>query len=219
LPAGYHHAMLVGRAAEQRKISRLLTQAQRGQSGVLVITGEPGVGKTALLEQARRRRAGGWTVLKANGVEAEVELPFAGLSELLQPITGGLANIPKPQAAALAGALALRPAAPADHFTIYAGTLSLIALAASHNPVLLLINDPHWLDRSSQNANRLRVPPAGCRKCGSPGGFAARAHESVPHQRTAADETGWARARCGRTTAGQELFCARASGGCREAGW
>jgi DNA-binding CsgD family transcriptional regulator len=125
--------------------------ATQGRSGVLIIMGEPGIGKSALLEGAARR-AKQWTVLRASGTESEAELPFAGLSELLGPITAGLPQLPSPQSTALAGALALEARQPADHFTIYAATLSLLGWAATRRPVLVLIDDPQWLDTSSQNA-------------------------------------------------------------------
>jgi DNA-binding CsgD family transcriptional regulator len=147
----YDQSMLLGRSEEQRRISRLMAGAQRGESGVLLVVGEPGIGKTALLEYAAGR-ARGWTVLRTRGTETEAELPFAGLAELLAPITSWLGDLPEPQASALAGALALGPPTALDPFTTYAATLSLMAAAAEHKPVLVLVDDAQWLDRSSQNA-------------------------------------------------------------------
>src|SRR5690242_9755996 len=101
--------MLLGRAAECGRIERLLADARAGTSGVLVIGGDPGVGKTALLEHAAAR-ATGMIVLCARGVESEAEVPFSGLLGLLRPVLDRLGSIPAPQAGALRGALALAPA-------------------------------------------------------------------------------------------------------------
>jgi DNA-binding CsgD family transcriptional regulator len=128
-----------------------MAAAQKGESGVLLVVGEPGIGKTALLEYAAGRGRD-WTVLRARGTETEAELPFAGLAELLTPIARRISDLPKPQAAALAGALALGPPTAMDPFTAYAATLSLMAAAAEHGPVLVLVDDAQSLDRSSQNA-------------------------------------------------------------------
>jgi DNA-binding CsgD family transcriptional regulator len=143
--------MLIGRSDEQRRIRRQLVGADRGESGVLLVIGEPGIGKTALLEYGAGL-AQGWTVLRARGTENEAELPFAGLAELLAPITSRLDDLPEPQAAALAGALAVGPPTTLDPFTTYVATLTLLAAAAEHQPVLVLADDAHWLDRSSQDA-------------------------------------------------------------------
>src|SRR5918912_3311447 len=118
--------MLLGRGREQARIDALIAQARLGISGALAIRGEPGIGKSALLEYATHQ-AHGMTVLSATGIESESELPFCGLSELLDPVVGMLDQIPQPQSRALAGALALGPAGIQDRFTICAATLSLLA--------------------------------------------------------------------------------------------
>src|SRR5690348_15139835 len=143
--------MLVGRGDEQARIEALLADAASGVSRALVIRGEPGIGKSALLRYAAER-AEGLTVLRATGIESESELPFSGLSELLRPLIGRLNDIPPPQAAALAGALALGPPVAEDGFTIRLATLSLLAHAAEQRPVLALVDDAHWLDASSRDA-------------------------------------------------------------------
>src|ERR1700760_2900351 len=117
--------MLLGREAECARIKRLLADARAGTSGALVIAGDPGVGKTALLEHAAAN-ATGMTVLSARGVESEAEVPFSGLLELLRPVLDRIASIPGPQAEALQGALALAPATERDRFAIGAATLSLL---------------------------------------------------------------------------------------------
>ena len=108
--------MLLGRELETARIDRLIDDARGGLSGALVLSGEPGIGKTALLEYASGR-ADGMTVLKARGIESETELAFAALSDLLRPAVGLLERIPAAQAAALQAALALGPPAEGDRFT------------------------------------------------------------------------------------------------------
>ena len=91
-------------------------------------------------------------VLRARGIESEARVPFAGLLELLRPALGALDRIPEPQAAALGGALALRPATAQDRFAVGAATLSLLAAYAEDAPVAALVDDAHWLDGSSADA-------------------------------------------------------------------
>ncbi len=140
--------MLLGREAECNRIERLLAGARAGTSGALVIGGDPGVGKTALLEHAAAS-ATGMLVLRARGVESEAEVPFSGLLELLRPVLDRVVAIPEPQAAALGGALALAPARERDRFAVGAATLSLLATCAEQRPVLALVDDAQWLDASS----------------------------------------------------------------------
>src|SRR5215210_2652123 len=111
--------MLLGREPECRRIEALVDRTAQGASGVLVIRGEPGIGKTALLEHAAAV-AGSATVLRVRGVESEVELAFAGLHELLRPVLGELGRLPAPQRAALEAALGLRPAAAAERHLVFA---------------------------------------------------------------------------------------------------
>lgn len=143
--------MLLGRGGECGRIDALLDDARRGRSGALIMRGEPGIGKSALLRYASER-ADGMTVLTARGVESESELPFSGLAELLRPVLASLDEIPPPQAAALRGALALGPPAGGDRFTIYAATLSVLAAAAEEGGLLAVVDDAHWLDSSSAEA-------------------------------------------------------------------
>src|SRR5947209_20135828 len=93
---------MLGRAGEQARVDALLAHARAAISGALVVCGEPGIGKSALLQYAVDR-ADGMTVLSATGIESESELPFSGLSEFLYPVLGLLDEIPPPQAGALAG--------------------------------------------------------------------------------------------------------------------
>ena len=103
--------MLIGRESERRVIEPLIAGARVGQSGVLVLVGEAGIGKTALLDWAASRGAG-MAILRATGIEAEREVPFGGLLQLLRPVLDLIDGLPAPQADALAAALALRPAPP-----------------------------------------------------------------------------------------------------------
>jgi DNA-binding CsgD family transcriptional regulator len=91
-------------------------------------------------------------VLRAQGLESEQSLPFAGLVSLVGPVLGHLGALPAPQRAALAGALAVGPAIPADRFVICAATLSLLAAASAKRPVLAVVDDAHWLDAASAQA-------------------------------------------------------------------
>ncbi|MBV8975620.1 MAG: AAA family ATPase, partial [Sinobacteraceae bacterium] len=143
--------MLLGRAVECARIDRLLSEAMTGRSGALLVWGEPGIGKTALLEYAVER-AEGMAIVRARGVESETQVPFAGLLELLRPLLGELDRLPEPQAAALRGALGLGPAVEADRFILGAATLSVLAAAGERTPLLVLVDDLQWLDPSSAAA-------------------------------------------------------------------
>jgi DNA-binding CsgD family transcriptional regulator len=145
--------VLVGRDTEIDCLRRLLVGAQQRRSSALVLDGEPGVGKTALLlraaELASEFRV---SVLRCRGVEIEASLPFAGLFELLSPIAQLRERIPTHQARAVAGALALEPASGSDRFAVAVGVLSLLAAAAEDSPLLALVDDAHLLDEPSAEA-------------------------------------------------------------------
>lgn len=143
---------MVGRDAELTAIERLLSDARSGQSGALLLVGEPGIGKTTLLESARSR-ADGFTCLSALGVEPDSALAHAGLLELVNPIRPLLDDVPAPQADALRAALGwAAPVDPADRFLVAAATLSLLAAAAERTPILVTVDDLQWLDRESSAA-------------------------------------------------------------------
>src|SRR2546423_12938730 len=118
--------MHLGRSAECRRIDALLERARAGESGTLVLRGEAGIGKTALLDYAAGA-AGDAVVLRARGVESEVELPFAGLYELLRPALDALGRLPAPHATALRGALGLAPAPAARAPLVRAAPLERLA--------------------------------------------------------------------------------------------
>src|SRR3954451_10098031 len=143
--------MLLGREAERLALDRLMVGARAGSGGVLALVGEPGIGKTSLLDYAAER-AHGMSILRARGVESEAEIPFAGLAELLRPGLSVIDRIPPPQAAALSSALALGPASAQDRFAIGAATLSLLSAYAEDAPVAVLVDDVHRLDGSTAEA-------------------------------------------------------------------
>ncbi len=143
--------MLVGRERERGEIESALERARAGESAALALVGAPGIGKSALLEYAADR-ASGMKLLRARGVESEAQIPFASLLELLRPALGMVEGIPKPQASALEGALALRPARAQDRFAVGAATLSLLAAYAEQSAVAVLVDDAQWLDRPSAEA-------------------------------------------------------------------
>src|SRR6516162_3677373 len=143
--------MLLGREAEQQQLDGLLRGAQAGRSGVAVLRGEPGIGKTALLDYAASH-AGSMRVLRAAGAELEAGIAFAGLYSLLHPVAEHLAALPEGHAAALRTALGLSggplTTAP-DRLAVAAGTFGLLTTAAEAQPLLVLVDDLHWLDPPS----------------------------------------------------------------------
>lgn len=143
--------MLLGRTTEQRRVEQLLEHARAGRSGTLVLVGDPGIGKTALLEYAAAQAAD-FQIARARGVESETKLPFVGLLDLCRPFLGMLDQLEPQQAAVLRATLGLRGEQEATGFAIGAATLSLLAAAAEDQPLLLLVDDAHWLDRGSADA-------------------------------------------------------------------
>ncbi len=145
----YVTEVLYGRTGELERIDALLGQARGGIGGALIVVGEPGIGKTAVLDAARHA-ASDMLVLGATGVEAEARLPFAALGEIATPVVDGMPDLPEPQADALATALALKPALrPTDRLAAYAGFLGLVRGAARERPVVILVDDAQWLDSAS----------------------------------------------------------------------
>jgi DNA-binding CsgD family transcriptional regulator len=142
---------LIGREPERETVQTLLAHARTGEGGALVIRGEAGIGKTALVDLARRT-AEGMTVIGVTGVEAEADLAFGGLFGLLRPIIGSLGALPTRQAAALEGALGLAPATDSDRFLVSAALLEVLAAASERGPLLCLVDDAQWLDKPSADA-------------------------------------------------------------------
>jgi DNA-binding CsgD family transcriptional regulator len=145
------NTLLYGRDAERSLIGALLEGAGMSRSGVLVIRGEAGVGKSMLLEDTLVR-APEMQVLRCVGIESEAQLPFAALDQLLRPVLGQLDKLPGPQARALRAALGLGTGGGDDRFLISLAVLSLLAEAAERGPLLCLIDDAQWLDDASADA-------------------------------------------------------------------
>ena len=142
--------MLIGRDGEHRRISHLLDEARNGTSAALVIRGEAGIGKTALLEQVAQHS--GMTTLRCTGVESEHDLPFAGLDQLFRPVNGLIEALPRPQAAALKSAFGLSSDRVEDRLLVGLATLSLLAEATGDAPLLCVVDDLQSLDRPSAQA-------------------------------------------------------------------
>ncbi|MFI6274538.1 AAA family ATPase [Streptomyces sp. NPDC050988] len=141
-------AGLLGRQNECRVLDDLLTGARAGRSGVLVLRGEAGIGKTELLRYLLDRAAGCRTVRVA-GVQSEMELSYAGLHQLCAPLLADLDNLPVPQRDALGTAFGLRAGDAPDRFLVGLATLSLLADAGGNQPLVCIIDDAQWLDRAS----------------------------------------------------------------------
>ena len=143
---------LIGRDAELAAIRDAVTAAS-DHGGVLLLRGDAGIGKSALLAEAvDRATAAGLRVLRASGVRTEARLPFAGLHQLLRPLLGGLEALPPPQRTALGAAFGLSDGAVEDPFLISLATLTLLTDAAADRPILAVVDDAQWLDRASDEA-------------------------------------------------------------------
>ncbi len=143
--------MLFGRERESARIDEVLAAARARRSGTLIVRGEAGIGKSALLDAAVGR-ADGMRVFRALGVESEVDIAFSGLHELLRPALASLDTVPDAQAVALRAALALSADAVAERLAVFGGALSLLAAVAEEQPLLCVIDDAHWLDEASAAA-------------------------------------------------------------------
>ncbi|MFD0351034.1 AAA family ATPase [Kitasatospora aburaviensis] len=143
--------MLYGRATEEGQLRSLLLRAAEGTSGALVVHGEAGIGKTALLEHLAAD-AGAARVLRTTGIESETELPFAALHQLLRPALDRLGVLPEPQADALRAAFGLAAPTGQDRFLTGLGVLTLLSEYAGEDPVLCLVDDAQWVDRESLDA-------------------------------------------------------------------
>ena len=139
---------LLDRTSEREVLDRLLENVRGGQSAVLAMRGEAGIGKTALLRYAVRR-ASGFRVAQVTGVEAEMELPFAGIHQLCAPLLDQLDALPQPQQDALNVALGLASGDVPDRFLVGLAVLGLLSAAAEERPLLCLVEDAQWLDAAS----------------------------------------------------------------------
>jgi DNA-binding CsgD family transcriptional regulator len=143
--------VLHGRRVERGALERLLGAVRGGRGRVLVVCGEPGVGKTALLESVIGS-ASGFRVMRAAGVESEMELAFAALQQLCAPMLDRLDRLPAPQQDALSVAFGLRAGNAADRFLVGLAVLSLFSEVAQEQPLLCVVDDAQWLDRASAQA-------------------------------------------------------------------
>jgi DNA-binding CsgD family transcriptional regulator len=139
---------LRGRRSECRELDGLLADARNDHSGVVVVRGDAGVGKTALLDYIAER-ADGFRIARAVGIESEMELAYAGLHQLCAPMLEGLEDLPGPQRDALSTAFGISAGEPPDRFLVGLAVLSLVSEAAEEKPLLCLVDDAQWLDRVS----------------------------------------------------------------------
>ncbi|MEV5550671.1 AAA family ATPase [Streptomyces sp. NPDC052309] len=148
---GFAGTALVGRRRERRLLQRALDDARSGAGGsALVLRGEAGIGKTALLDWTAARAAeDGFTVLRAGGGESDTGIAFGALHQVLGPLLRTSRELPPHQHTALQRALGLRDGLPPGGFTVGASALSLLSEAACRGPLLLLVDDLHWVDSSS----------------------------------------------------------------------
>jgi DNA-binding CsgD family transcriptional regulator len=148
MSSGVPRRRLRGRRSECRALDRLVADTEAGRSRVLVLRGEAGVGKSALLEYLAGRAAG-CQVVRATGVESEMELAFAGLHQLCAPMMGHLDRLPGPQRDALSVAFGLTTGRAPDRFLIGLAVLSLLADVAEEQPLACVVDDAQWLDQVS----------------------------------------------------------------------
>ncbi len=136
------------RIGEREVLDRLLAGVREGESAVLVVRGEAGIGKTALLRYTARR-ASGFRVAQVTGVEAEMELPFAGIHQLCSPLLDHLRALPQPQRDALNVALGVASGDAPERFLVGLAVLGLLSASAEQRPLLCLVEDAQWLDAAS----------------------------------------------------------------------
>jgi DNA-binding CsgD family transcriptional regulator/tetratricopeptide (TPR) repeat protein len=156
---------LTDRRRECGLLDLLVEAVRAGESRVLVVRGEPGAGKTALLDYLIRQ-AHGCQLLRAAGMQSEMELPFAGLHQLCAPMLVRLDRLPVPQREALRTAFGLSAGPPPDRFLVSLAVLSLLSDAAGERPLICVVDDQQWLDRASAQAlgfvaRRLAADPVG----------------------------------------------------------
>ncbi|MGD0706557.1 MAG: ATP-binding protein, partial [Trebonia sp.] len=156
---------LTDRHAERGVLDRLISTVRAGGSRVLVVHGEPGVGKSALLEYLAGRAAG-CRVARTAGVESEMELAFAGLHQLLAPALDRIDRLPEPQRDALRTAFGLSAGPAPDRFLVGLAVLGLVSEVAGEQPLICVVDDEQWLDRASVQAlgfaaRRLAADPVG----------------------------------------------------------
>ncbi|WP_158885127.1 AAA family ATPase [Amycolatopsis anabasis] len=142
---------LVGRSEEINRLLDLVNAAERGEGGVLVLRGEPGIGKSALLDHVEHAAPEKFQVIRASGAEFEGELPFAALHQLCVPVLAHLDSLAVPYRDSLLVAFGLADGAP-DPFRVGLAALELLATAATERPLLCVVDDAHWMDAASARA-------------------------------------------------------------------
>jgi len=158
---------LTDRLSERGALGRLIEAVRAGESRALVVRGDPGVGKTALLDQLAGQASGaGCRVARATGVQSEMELAFAGVHQLCAPMLDRAGRIPVPQQDALRTAFGIATGPPPDRFLVGLTVLSLLSEVAGERPLICVIDDEQWLDRASVQAlgfvaRRLAADPVG----------------------------------------------------------
>jgi predicted ATPase len=140
--------VLLGRRSEREMLDGLLGAVRAGESRALVLRGEAGVGKTALLDHLVEQ-ASDCQVARAAGVQSEMELPFAGLQQLCAPMLDRLERLPRPQRDALSVAFGLSAGAAPDRFLVGLAVLGLLSEVADERPLVCVVDDAQWLDRAS----------------------------------------------------------------------
>ncbi len=156
---------LTDRRSERAALDRFVVEVRAGQGRALVVRGEPGVGKTVLLEYLAGQ-ASGCQVARAAGVQSEMELAYAGLHQLCAPMLDHAGPLPVPQRDALRTAFGLAVGPPPDRFLVGLAVLGLLSQAAGERPLICVVDDVQWLDRASAQAlgfaaRRLAADPVG----------------------------------------------------------
>src|SRR5215470_16528982 len=158
---------LTGRLSERDMLGRLVEAVRAGHSRALVVRGDPGVGKTVLLDHlSGQASSSGCRVARATGVESEMELAFAGLHQLCAPLLGRAQRMPVPQRGALRTAFGVAAGPPPDRFFVGLAVLGLLSEVAGERPLVCVVDDQQWLDRASAQglgfvARRLAAEPVG----------------------------------------------------------
>lgn len=143
--------MLVGREKESEAVARVLDQARRGQGEALVLVGEAGIGKTALIDELTMS-AHGVQILRSTGSEAEMELPFSSLQRLCSSVLDDISHLSDPQGRALSVAFGLAGGDPPDRLIVGLALVNFLSKMASEGAVLCVLDDAQWMDQASSQA-------------------------------------------------------------------
>ena len=138
--------MIIGRQDELDRLAALVRGARAGAGGVVLVRGEAGIGKSALLAAAVAAAPPHLRVLRCRGLEADTAVPFLALTELLTPVADAVEELEPFRAAVLRGALGLGPPAPADPLAIWSACLGVLDVASATTPLVVVIDDAHWVD-------------------------------------------------------------------------